>query len=347
MFNRALVIGKFLPPHRGHSYVIETAIAQSHHVVVLVCDFPSQPIPAELRAAWIREIHPNVDVRTIPDIGDDDNSERWASYTKEFLGFAPDLVVTSEDYGDAYAHFLGCAHIKLDRERTTYPVSGTTVRKDPYAAWAFLAPCVRSHFVKRIALVGAESTGKTTLSRDLAKALTTTWVPEYGRIYAEGKMHAVDGTAWETSEFVTIAREQNRLEDHLARTANKVLICDTNAFATSVWHERYMEKRSREVEALTEGRAYDLVIVTGDEIPFEQDGTRDGEHIRHSMHNRFIERLNEANIPFIVVSGTQEERLTQALEAISTTPGWTSDWTAAKLSSAKTNMSSRAKAEVY
>ena|SRR3989339_1445319 len=187
MFKRVLVIGKFLPPHKGHHYLISTAQSRAHHVVVLVCDFPGQPIAAVLRASWIQEVHPNVEVRVIPDIGDDDNSQRWATYTKDALGYTPDAVFTSEDYGDAYAAYLGCVHVKLDKDRKTFPISGTAVRRDPYANWNFLMPPVKPHFVKRVALVGAESTGKTTLARDLATSLNTTWVPEYGRLYAEGK----------------------------------------------------------------------------------------------------------------------------------------------------------------
>lgn len=321
MFARGLVIGKFLPPHKGHHYLIDTALAASQHVDVLVCDRNGQPYPAELRAAWLRERHPRAHVRVIPDIGDDDNSERWAQYTKAILGYTPDAVFTSEDYGDPYAHFLGCRHVLVDKARSRVPISGTIVRRDPLAAWDFLEPCVRAHFAKRIVLVGAESTGKTTLARDLAKALGTTWVPEYGRLYAEGKQHS--GDAWRTEEFVTIAKEQNRVEDHLARTANRILVCDTNAFATSVWHERYMGTRSQEVEALTRDRRYDLWLVSGDEIPFEQDGTRDGEHIRHWMHNRFIKRLNDIGAEYVVLNGTREERLRRALDLIAHATGWT------------------------
>jgi NadR type nicotinamide-nucleotide adenylyltransferase len=174
---------------------------------------------------------------------------------------------------------------------------------------------VRGYFVNRVCVVGAESTGKSTLARSLAEHYKTVWAPEYGRMYAEGKLTA-EREIWGSAEFERIAAAQNELENSLAERANGLLICDTDAFDTSVWHERYMGKRSPRVEELGKICAHDLYIVTGDEIPFVQDGTRDGEHIRHWMHQRFIERLKEDNKPFIIVSGSEEARLQAAIKAI-------------------------------
>ena len=163
--------------------------------------------------------------------------------------------------------------------------------------------------------MGAESTGTTTLARTLAAHYQTAWVPEYGRTYAEGRP-ANPGQPWRSEEFTHIARAQNALEDRLAETCDGLLICDTDAFATGVWHERYLGTRSADVERLARQSNHDLYIVTGDEIPFVQDGTRDGERIRHWMHGRFLERLEEDSKPFIVVRGTPEARLKAAVQAI-------------------------------
>src|SRR3954453_23320624 len=86
IMKRGLVIGKFYPPHRGHKYLIDVAASRVDHLDVLVCSLPDQVPTADQRAEWLRKIHPNVEVRVIPDIGHDDYSELWASYTKEFLG---------------------------------------------------------------------------------------------------------------------------------------------------------------------------------------------------------------------------------------------------------------------
>ncbi len=97
-----------------------------------------------------------------------------------------------------------------------------------------------------------------------------------------------------------------------------MLVADTDAFATSVWHERYMGEMSEAVEHIANQSQHDLYLLTGDEIPFEQDGTRDGEHIRHDMHKRFEEKLKETNRPYILLRGTHEERMKEAIAAIDT-----------------------------
>jgi NadR type nicotinamide-nucleotide adenylyltransferase len=310
-FKTSLVVGKFYPPHKGHHFLIDSALSRSGQTIVLVCDTPGLAIPAELRASWLRDVHPTADVRVVPDIGKDDDSRAWAKHTVGFLGFAPDAVFSSEAYGDGYAQAMGCTHVCVDKARLTFPVSGTAVRTDPFSNWEFLEPPVRAHYAKRVVVIGAESTGTTTLARALAAQYRTAWVPEFGRLYAEGKYGSGD-PIWRTDEFAHIAGQQSAMEDHLARSANKVLICDTDPFATTLWHERYMGFRSAEVEKIAAARTCDLYLLTGDEIPFEQDGLRDGEHLRHAMHSRFEEELRRKGVPWSLLRGPHENRLAEA-----------------------------------
>ena len=169
---------------------------------------------------------------------------------------------------------------------------------------------------KKICIVGAESTGTTTMAKALAKHYATNWVPEYGREYYEAKIYRKDANNWQTEEFIEIAKEQNRREELLAKTANKVLICDTDSFATSVWHERYMKFRSPKVEKISKNRHYDLYLLTDTDIPFVQDGTRDGQNIRQWMHETFITRLRENNKKFEILSGPHEKRFAEAITLI-------------------------------
>ncbi|MBA3732963.1 AAA family ATPase [Patescibacteria group bacterium] len=316
-FKKGLVIGKFYPPHKGHKYLIDKAKAQCDELTVILCWKRSETIPGYLRADWLKKIHPDVYIKVIEDnkLADDD-SKGWAKFTLDILGYVPDAVFTSEAYGDPYASFMGSTHVLVDKDRTFIPISATIIRKDPISNAEFLEPCVRSYFSRRIRIVGAESTGTTTLSRDLAKHYNTVWVPEYGRMYCEGKLFGGKEATWRSNEFLNIAKMQASLEDTLAESSNGLVICDTDPFATSVWHERYMNSESKEVEAFAATRGYDLYIVTGDEIPFVQDGTRDGENIRHQMHQRFLEKLEKNNHKYIVVSGSQIERLNQSIAAI-------------------------------
>lgn len=183
-----LVIGKFYPFHKGHEYLIETARAQVEQLTVLVCEHVEQRIPGDVRARWIRHAFPEVLVRVIPDTVAPDDSKGWAKHTLCFLGYVPDVVFTSESYGDPYAQALGSVHMLVDRKRASVPISATMIRSDMWQYAQFLRDEVRQYFLRHVVVVGAESTGTTTLARDLARAYKTHWVPEVGRYYSEGKV---------------------------------------------------------------------------------------------------------------------------------------------------------------
>ncbi len=84
------VVGKFYPPHRGHKYLIDIARRQVDHLIVMLCHHASQQIPGEIRQTWLREIHPDCDIRLVPDELPDE-SQPWASFTMSYLGRAPTL----------------------------------------------------------------------------------------------------------------------------------------------------------------------------------------------------------------------------------------------------------------
>lgn len=314
-FGHSVCIGKFLPPHRGHKLLIDTAQEQSDHISVFVCERPTDPYPGALRAGWLREIHPQADVRVIDDCYPDDDSALWARLTINWLGRVPDAAFTSEDYGHAWAREMGCTHVQVDKARTRVPCSGTAIRRDPYGYWEFLEPPVRAWFVKRVCVLGAESTGTTTLACSLAEKLQTRWVAEYGREYSELKFQREE-SLWRSEEFAAIAAEQNRREEAAAREANRVLVCDTNSFATTLWHRRYMGVWSADVARVAAEVHCDFYLLTGDEIPFVQDGLRDGEHIRHEMHGWFVEALTSQSVPWRLVTGSHQERMALAERAI-------------------------------
>jgi len=323
-FNTGLAIGKFYPFHNGHRYLIEIAQKNTRKLTVIVCQTDRYKIPAEIRAGWIRDTFPGLDIRILNhsasmDSDSPDISEKWAKLTLKFLGFVPDAVFSSELYGEPYATFMGSKHILVDINRKKIPISATRIRLDLSQYFDYLPGTVQKYFIRKIVVLGAESTGTTTLARDLAAYFQTVWVPEYGRLYYEGRMFSRDASAWSTDEFVHIAQAQNKLEERLLTKANKYLICDTDAFATSLWHERYMGFMSDRVEDTIQESVPSLYILTDIDIPFVQDGTRDGENIRAHMHHRFLEELHTRKINFIVAGGDREKRLSYSVKRIQET----------------------------
>jgi len=106
------------------------------------------------------------------------------------------------------------------------------------------------------------------------------------------------------------------MEDAMERIANRVLICDTDAFATAIWHERYLGVPSAAVVAVAAGRAYDLNVLTDVDTPFVPDDIRDGEPIRQWMHQRFQDELSRMAVPVLLVSGPHDQRLAAAIARI-------------------------------
>ncbi len=163
--------------------------------------------------------------------------------------------------------------------------------------------------MKRVCLLGAESTGKTTLARSLATAYGTIWNPEYGRPYTE--LGRDPDASWTSVEFTRIARIQCWYEDALADSARRVLFCDTDAFTTAVFHEVYLGEPTHAFDDLVE-RSYDLFLVCGLDVPWRHDGLREFEQQRRWMHERYLERARASGSPWLLVEGSLPRRLQEA-----------------------------------
>ncbi len=120
---------------------------------------------------------------------------------------------------------------------------------------------------------------------------------------------------WDRADFLAVATEQNRAEDAAAEAGSPVLFGDTDAFATSVWEERYLGSSSPDV--LAQARRPDLYLFTDHVgVPFEDDGLRDGEDIPEWMSDRFAELLEALDVPVVTLRGSHERRLADAIKAV-------------------------------
>ena len=315
-----LAIGKFLPLHRGHRSLLETARARCDDVVAIICDAGWHDVDAELRAGWIAESVPGIRSLVVDQdelrLADDD-TEGWAKATLDALGARPDVVFTSEDYGPRYASLMGAEHVMVDRNRTAHPIAGSAIRAQPHAHLDWLDPHVRAHYVTRVSVIGAESTGKTTLALALAAHYGVGHVGEFGRVYTEA-MPDPGRYRWVTRDFRLIAEAQAALEDDTARWCPPPLICDTNPFLTALFHEAYLGRPDPELERAAKERHYDVFVLTDPATPFEQDHTglrRDGPP-RRTMHRRCREYAHSTDARLVEVSGSPGERVLQAVEVI-------------------------------
>jgi NadR type nicotinamide-nucleotide adenylyltransferase len=178
------------------------------------------------------------------------------------------------------------------------------------------APRERRRTVVRVCVLGAESTGKTTLAAALAEHYRTLWVPEYGAPYH----HVGRGDPyrpWSSDEFLHIARIRDWLEEFLAGYANRVLCCDTDTFVTAVFHKLYLGERNAELEAMVEPQRYALYLLCDLDTPFHADrlGLR-REDARRAMHERYVEHLRGSGVQWVDVRGAHDERMRTAADAI-------------------------------
>ena len=330
MYRHALVIGKFYPPHVGHHHLVRRAAEIAERVTVVVMSSAAETIPLGDRVSWMRESHAvdtPVTVTGIPcDASMDLESDTvWAGQVacmkaavRTVTDVPVDAVVSSEKYGDELARRFSATHVCVDPLRVAHPASGTACRNDLAGRWDDLDAPARAGLTTRIVVLGSESTGTTTVSRELVRRFRnrggvwerTGWVPEYGRQVTYDKLGTgdVSDIIWSGDDFEKIAVEQTRLEEHAAREGAPLLVCDTDAFATTVWERRYLGSSERAWRGVRDRRA--LYLLTDHNwVPFVQDGIRDGEHIRAQMTEWFVDALTAAGRSWVLLTGSLEERV--------------------------------------
>jgi HTH-type transcriptional regulator, transcriptional repressor of NAD biosynthesis genes len=357
-FRHALVIGKFYPPHNGHIHLMEQALEVADRVTILVYGTQYQHIALADRTEWIREYfekHYKGTNRRAPrvesllnDVYDDYvDMNVWEAhdhimkaklrqmYGGSFLDpdsrTKIDVIVSSEDYGEQLTqYFPGSSNYVVDQPRTTHPISGTAARNDLFGNWKHLPIPTRKGLIPRVIVLGAESTGTTTLSLALTEHYQARYVPEYGRDYTvewletmrESNPNAkMEDLVWRPSDFERIGKYQTVLENRAASKLEgfPLVIGDTDAFATAVWENRYLGTTLNVVldEPYAQVPHRDLYLLTDHVgVEWEDDGFRDGQDIRAGMTEVFEDALTERGYSWALLRGSHEERMKIAVKMI-------------------------------
>lgn len=170
--------------------------------------------------------------------------------------------------------------------------------------------------IVKVVLFGPESTGKTTLSEQLARHYNTVWVPEYAREYLQDKWNKERKTC-EPEDLLPIAIGQIKLENELSKLATNVLICDTDLLETKVYSEAYYVGSCDPVlEKYALKNTYDLYFLTYIDVPWIGDDLRDKPDKRETMFNYFRSTLEKYNRPYIILKGDKKTRLKEAINHI-------------------------------
>jgi NadR type nicotinamide-nucleotide adenylyltransferase len=159
----------------------------------------------------------------------------------------------------------------------------------------------------RIAVLGAESSGKSTLARALAAHYGTLWVPEYLREFVD-----THGRVPHEHDQYLIARTQREREDAAAPGAKRFLFCDTVPLMTAVYSRVYWNRVDEALALLARTHEYALTLVAAPDCPWEADGLqRDSDEVRQRVHRVLVETLDEQGIPFVQVGGDLPQRMRQ------------------------------------
>ena len=168
----------------------------------------------------------------------------------------------------------------------------------------------------KVVLFGPESSGKTTLSKQLARYYNTVWVPEYARDYLQKKWNYERKTC-ENSDLLPIAIGQMKLENELAEKADKILICDTDLLETKIYSEEYYGGFvNPDLEKAAINNTYDLYLLTYIDTPWEKDDLRDRPDQRLEMFKAFENALKKYNRPYIILKGDKITRVKKATKRI-------------------------------
>ncbi len=161
--------------------------------------------------------------------------------------------------------------------------------------------------VLRVAILGAESSGKSTLAQALAERYQTLWVPEYLREFVE-----VSGRVPREDDQFGIARTQREREEAAAAKANSFLFCDTTPMMTAIYSCWYWGRVDAGLTALNATHPYQFTVVTAPDGPWMPDGLqRESPEVRQRVHEQLLAVLAERDIDYVLVQGSLEDRLRQ------------------------------------
>lgn len=327
--------GKFLPLHLGHVYAIVYASTMVDELYVVLShserrdrelcqDTKMNYIPAQIRLRWLSKLTidiPHVKVISIEDDQDNDqyNWAEGARLIKKKIGKPIDFVFSSElEYNDIFKGLYPTSkHVLIDPNRTHVNISATKIRHEGvFNNWEYIPDVVKPYFIKKIVVVGTESCGKSTLTKNLAKIYNTKYVAEYGRTVCE-EIGGCEGIIVK-EDYQQIAYGHKMKELKAIEKANKLVFIDTEAIVTQFYSNLYNHEHQTVLDEIAKLQDYDLWLFLEPDVQWVDDGLRvHGEETARANNNHHLKTLlNKRNIDYKILSGNYEDRLKGAIEWI-------------------------------
>jgi len=165
---------------------------------------------------------------------------------------------------------------------------------------------------KKIAILGAESTGKTTLCQQLAKHYQTLFVPEFARDY----FNSHDIKNYTIKDLDIIAKKQIELENQYITKANTILICDTTLITIKLWSLHKFNSVSDFISNSINQMNYDLYLISNNDVPWIEDNQRKDKNIREHIFEMNQSELQKTNSNYSILNGINQNRLDNAIAII-------------------------------
>jgi HTH-type transcriptional regulator, transcriptional repressor of NAD biosynthesis genes len=327
--------GKFHPLHLGHVYAIVRASTMVDELYVVLshserrdkelCEHTKmEPIPARIRLRWLSQLTkdmPHVKVLSIEDDqgNEDYDWEEGATRIKQAIGRPIDSVFSSElDYQDIFTKLYPTSkHVLIDPDRRQVGISATKIREEGiFHHWSYLPDFVKPYFVKKVVIIGTESCGKSTLTKNLAKIYNTSYVEEYGRTVCED-LGGCDGIIIE-EDYLKIAYGHKMKEIEAIEKANKLVFIDTEAIVTQFYSHLYNDVYQPVLDEIAKLQDYDLWLFLEPDVTWVNDGLRvHGEDSARNENNHHLKKLlDQHQIEYQILQGSYEDRLKGAMKWI-------------------------------
>jgi HTH-type transcriptional repressor of NAD biosynthesis genes len=312
--------------------MIEFGAAMLDKLTVVVSGKPTDEITVAQRYNWVCEfVEKNnwrnvgviyhidksptpINIDTDGTVLDVDFQLYWAN---EFSKMATDAthIVSSDKYGQVIADRMNLKWLPVDPDRENVEISATKIRKNPTKYFKYISDVAKPYYVKKVAIVGPESTGKSTLVKSLGKFLKGSVVHEYGRTISEAKKNDLD-----LSDFMDITYGQQALIDIAVRNATTPLvITDTEAFTTYLFSKVYLGELKKEILDVAADQEIDLYVVLSPNVNWVDDGTRvlGKQAEREQFFEDIVSLLEHKGANYVVVDADDfVYRHTQAATAI-------------------------------
>jgi len=320
--------GSFNPVHLGHVRCIVEAANQCRRlIIVLSCGERRSEIEERIRYRWLYQLTEhigNVSIFVIKDAAESKTGytdEFWqadAEKVKAFAGEPIDVVFYGSDYDEG--SFWSRCYPEADTvvfQRNG--ISSSEIRKNPLRHWEWLPNVVRPYYVKKVLLIGGESTGKSTLAANLAYCYNTNFLEEVGR---DISARSGTDTMMLPEDFTDILLQHKAREVEAIQHSDRILFEDTDCL-TTLFYLHFLDGREKEgnealADAISRLNTYALVLFLEPDVDFVQDGDR-SEAIaadRRFYSEQLKEIYRKHGFTCISINGSYQERFEQAVALV-------------------------------